>query len=753
MSRGYGLARKLAAIHATLYPLGMTLLCLPLLVGLLPGAIQDVPLPQDSWATAIAESPLELREDFAYLVEHLPSRDREGLTPARLLEEVRLAHVARSAVPWGADLPMEVWRNDVLPHCHVNEDRDPMRAKLQARFLERAAKCSTPGEAALMLNSTLFGELGVRYSTERERADQSSKRTVETGLASCTGLSILLADTCRSVGVPARLAGIASWVNKSGNHTWVEVWDGQDWRFLGAAEPDAKGLDHTWFQGDASLAQAGSTRHGIWAVSYGATPDRFPLVWLPGQNYVNGVDVTERYAGSQASEQFRLYVKVLGHGGSRIAADVEVRAVGDPPRRYTARSRDESADTNDVASFLLPLGREWLVSAAGSELNVETDASGSSQGGVELRVGPDDAHLGALLSSDPAQVRRVLWEQYARSAGALGLRADLQGNLVRTSDRSSPFVVREVGEMPASGWPLVIAMHGGGGAPQELNDSQWRHMQIYYKDHPEVSGYRYLALRAPNNSWNGFYDDAIADLIRRLVLAQVLYEGVDPNAVHLIGYSHGGYGAFVIGPKLPDLFASVHSSAAAGTSGETKIANLFAVNFSCMVGELDTSYGRMERCKQFAASMADLAATNPGLYPAQTEIIAGNGHGGLPDRDLLVRQLPLRRELLPKTIIWEPSGADVGEQYWLSIDSPADGQRVEARIKGQRVELKTTGVAGLSLWLDERLVDLTKPLTLVVNGVESSVRMEPSVANARASLVRWYDPERIFSVRVKVAIP
>lgn len=726
------------------------MLCLPLLVALMPGLVQDVPVVIDVWAVAVAEAPEALREDFAYLVEHMPRRDREGLRPARLLEEVRLAHVARAAVPWGADLPMEVWRNEVLPYCHVNEDRDPMRGELQARFLERAVACKSSGEAALMLNSTLFGELGVRYSTERERADQSSKRTVETGIASCTGLSILLADTCRSVGVPARLAGIASWVNKSGNHTWVEIWDGQDWRFLGAAEPDAKGLDHTWFQGDASLAQAGSVRHGIWAVSYGETADRFPLVWLPGQDYVSGVDVTERYAASEASEQFRLSVVVRDSADSRMAESIEVRAVGDPPRRYTGRSRDESADTNDVATFLLPLERVWVVSAAGSEVTVDTQAD---QGAVELRVGPDERQLGAWLSSDPAELRRVLWEQFARSAEALGLLADLQGDLVRTSDRTSPFVVREVGVKPESGWPLVIAMHGGGGAPQELNDSQWRHMQIYYKDHPEVMGYRYMALRAPNNSWNGFYDDAIAALIRRLVLAQVLYEEVDPNAVHAIGYSHGGYGAFVIGPKLPDLFASVHSSAAAGTGGETKIANLFALNFSCMVGELDTSYGRMERCKQFAASMLELAAANPGLYPARTEIIAGNGHGGLPDRDLLVRQLPLRRELLPKTVIWEPSGADVGEQYWVSIDAPADGQRVEARIDGQRLELKTTAVKGLSLWLDERLVDLNKPLKLVVDGVESSVTLEPSVANARASLARWHDPERIFSVRVKVTIP
>ena len=63
--------------------------------------------------------------------------------------------------------------------------------------------------------------------------------------------SIMLVEACRSVGVPARLAGIASWPGRGGNHTWVEFWD-NGWHFVGAAEPDDQGLDHAWFVGDAA---------------------------------------------------------------------------------------------------------------------------------------------------------------------------------------------------------------------------------------------------------------------------------------------------------------------------------------------------------------------------------------------------------------------------------------------------------------------------------------------------------------------
>ena len=44
-----------------------------------------------------------------------------------------------------------------------------------------------------------------------------------------------------------------------------------------------------------------------------------------------------------------------------------------------------------------------------------------------------------------------------------------------------------------------------------------------------------------------------------------LFGDVDPNKIFLMGYSHGGYGAFAIGPKMPDQFAAIHSSAAAPT--------------------------------------------------------------------------------------------------------------------------------------------------------------------------------------------
>ena len=169
-----------------------------------------------------------------------------------------------------------------------------MRSEFHARYLPVVKACKTPGEAALAINKKLFVDYKVGYNTRRLRTDQNSKESIAQGMATCTGLSIMLVEACRSVAVPARLAGIASWPGRGGNHTWVEIWD-NGWHFVGAAEPDDKGLDHAWFVDDASRAIKGSSKSAIYAVTYRTTGDFFPLVWAPSAK-MPGEDVTDRYS-------------------------------------------------------------------------------------------------------------------------------------------------------------------------------------------------------------------------------------------------------------------------------------------------------------------------------------------------------------------------------------------------------------------------------------------------------------------------
>jgi hypothetical protein len=632
--------------------------------------------------------PPAQRDALAFLFEHMPDADARALDAAFLLREVRLATEARNAVPWGRQLDDALFLGYVVPWAQANEAREDWRSGFQQRFLPLVRACRTPGEAAVVLNARIYDALGVRYSTGRARADQAPSESIAQGKASCTGLSILLADACRACCVPARVVSVR-WPHKPGNHTWVEVWDGAAWRFVGAGEPDPAGLDRAWFVGDAAQAATAAREHRIWAVSFARTADRFAVGWARGVE-LWGTDESGRYAlPAQAAA-------AAGGGELALARDDALKA---------QLARFFAADAERQAAF---------------EFDRNLDA--------ELRTAAGDARLRALAFA--------AWREHERTL----LQPDFAASRVRAGGLESAYVVKPVGERPANGWPLVIAMHGGGGVPKRVNDAQWRHMQVYYRDHPEAGGYLYCALRAPNDEWNGFYFDGFYPLLERLIRQFVVCGDVDPERVIAIGYSHGGYGAFAAGPKLPHRFAAVHASASAPTDGESSPVGLHSLAFSFMVGGKDTAYGRRERCERFAAELRALQAAEPGRYPATFTLVEDNGHTGLPDRDLLA-QLGLRvRTPLPRQLAWLHTDGVVRDHYWLRADAPVRGARVDASLAGNRLTVTKPGDLAVAAWLDARLVDLAQDLVVVAGGTETRHAPAPSLRTLGTTLVQRGDP-------------
>ena len=49
---------------------------------------------------------------------------------------------------------------------------------------------------------------------------------------------------------------------------------------------------------------------------------------------------------------------------------------------------------------------------------------------------------------------------------------------------------------------MFISMHGGGGAPKQVNDSQWENQKRLYKLEEGV----YVVPRAPTDTWNLWHD-------------------------------------------------------------------------------------------------------------------------------------------------------------------------------------------------------------------------------------------------------
>jgi len=111
-------------------------------------------------------------------------------------------------------------------------------------------------------------------------------------MATCTGLSILLTDAFRSVGIPSRIAGTPMWTNMRGNHSWCEVWIDGTWYFT-EYYPDK--LNQSWFVADAGKADREKPLHWIYATSWKPTGLAFPCVWDTSIRYVHAVNVTDFY--------------------------------------------------------------------------------------------------------------------------------------------------------------------------------------------------------------------------------------------------------------------------------------------------------------------------------------------------------------------------------------------------------------------------------------------------------------------------
>ena len=276
--------------------------------------------------TLLTETPEAEKRDMAFLLKNMPDADREGMDLELLKENVEYANIARAKYSWAKAVPQDVYLHDVLPYHVVDEVRDAWRKDLYEMFSPAVDTCKTMYEALCAVNANIPRLTGVDYNTKREKTNQSPHESMRQGMASCTGLAILLVDAYRAVGIPARFAGTASWHDNRGNHSWTEVWLDGEWRVTEYYFPSK--LDHLWFMADASKADANNRTYAIYATRFGKADDWFPMVWADGDvegrsveelpRTVGAENVTERYQ-RLAYEQYTRHIEAGTHTFIKIA--------------------------------------------------------------------------------------------------------------------------------------------------------------------------------------------------------------------------------------------------------------------------------------------------------------------------------------------------------------------------------------------------------------------------------------------------
>mgnify|MGYP000544237447 CR=1 FL=1 len=307
---------------------------------------------------ALMNVPKNQLEGMEWLIKHMPEEDLKTVTSQFLLENCNVAYKAWRASSWGGGIPDSIFFEYVLPFASLNERRDNWRKDFHNRFINIVKNASSSYEAAAILNNKMFDMVGVKYSTKRPKADQSPYESMDAGLASCTGLSFLLIDACRSIGVPARFVGTPMWYNNSGNHSWVEVWD-SGWHFTGAYEPTGENLDEGWFSSLAARAVEGHPKYGIYAATWAASDISFPMNWLPEVDIYNAIDVTSRYTINMDNNLVPIQIRAIDSKGNR--QEVEVEVTGDNNFSFEGFSKGEACDLNDHLTLMLPKGEDFTI--------------------------------------------------------------------------------------------------------------------------------------------------------------------------------------------------------------------------------------------------------------------------------------------------------------------------------------------------------------------------------------------------------
>lgn len=321
---------------------------------------------------ALKEVPHNEREGMAFLISYMPERDAKTLSAAFLLENVAYAYKARAEFPWAKEVPDSVFLNDVVAYANLNENRESWRKDFYERFKKYVAPCKTMREAIDSVNKNVRDELLVDYNTKREKPDQAPYESMRQHMASCSGLSILLTDAFRAVGIPSRVAGTPAWHDDRGNHNWNEVWIDGQWRFTEYYPSDD--LDQSWFLTDAGKAIKEDVRKAIYAASFKPTGSYFPLVWDEDIRYVHAENVTDRY-----TSLYRAQLSAMPADGSHVALRVMVfkdkdhaEASGDrvatnldvfkgEKQLYGGRSTGATQDMNDVLTFNVEKNQQYII--------------------------------------------------------------------------------------------------------------------------------------------------------------------------------------------------------------------------------------------------------------------------------------------------------------------------------------------------------------------------------------------------------
>ncbi|MBD5459776.1 MAG: hypothetical protein HDR26_02365 [Lachnospiraceae bacterium] len=391
-----------------------------------------------------------------------------------------------------------------------------------------------------------------------------------------------------------------------------------------------------------------------------------------------------------------------------------------------------------------------FVTACGKSPAAEEDAEGD-----ELQnpyTMPDSLEN----NEDIENARKYIWQEYLNQVKNDEARAEEIKNRAMTfGEATMKYGILVLGDPGESGYPVYIALHGGGQSDTPtMNDSQWMQMGMYYKD--SVRNGIYVYPRGVRDTWDCHFNPESYPLYDRLIENLIAFYDADPNRIYLTGFSAGGDGVYAIVAKMADRFGAANMSA--GHPNGLPLWNLYNMPIQLQVGEKDADYDRNICTAQYGLLLDSYQEQLGGGYIHNTYIHKGAGHnfydntgarqkvmedsaqwletGESPVVEVNANAVRFMeqyvRDPLPERVVWDLSQrADqrTGESfYWLR----ADRQLTEGRIiasydrESNSVNVEECSVAGeITILLSNDMLDLFSPITINTPAGSQTVTVTP----------------------------
>lgn len=319
------------------------------------------------------------------------------------------------------------------------------------------------------------------------------------------------------------------------------------------------------------------------------------------------------------------------------------------------------------------------------------------------------------------------------------------------------------GYHPSKGFGLVVCLHGAGfSGDAYLERWQARLGDDYILACPTYPSGAWFTRRAEE-----LVLATIQDLRRRY--------HVDPDRIFLTGMSNGGIGAWLIGMHHAPLFAGL-APMAGGLDGalvpflanlrNTPVYMIHGAKDQVMPVELSRSISRELNTLGYAHVYREHQREHPmagGHYFPREE---------LPD--LVAWFNSRRRDPLPARLTMVRDASHFQVFNWLRLDSTdpiavfsdnlvdKSDERIKRReyakldaaiVAPNRIEVRAERVRRYSIFVSDRLIDLSKPLTVLTNG---QVSFEGAVTQSLETLLRQarlrQDPHELFPAYLTIVL-